>query len=50
MTGGRMPRIVPVSGGPAAPGVIITEQPMLTGGPGIFLGVFYAADKAAWFK
>jgi hypothetical protein len=38
ISGGKMPRMVPVSGGPAAPGVIITEQPMLTGGPGIFSG------------
>ena len=35
MTGGNMPTIVPESGGPAAPGVIITCAPMLTGDPGI---------------
>jgi hypothetical protein len=35
MTGGKMPTIVPVSGGPEAPGVIITMQPIVTGGPGI---------------
>src|SRR4051794_11012899 len=29
--------ITPVSGGPAAPGVRMTVQPMLTGGPGISL-------------
>jgi hypothetical protein len=27
--------IVPISGGPAAPGVIMTDAPMVTGDPGI---------------
>jgi hypothetical protein len=35
MTGGIMAMIVPVSGGPDAPGLTITIAPMLTGGPGI---------------
>jgi hypothetical protein len=35
ITGGRITRIVPVSGGPEAPGVTMTEQPIVTGGPGI---------------
>ena len=36
ITGGKIPRIVPVSGGPAAPGVTTTVQPIVTGDPGIF--------------
>jgi hypothetical protein len=35
ITGGKMAVIVPVSGTIAAPGVRITMQPILTGGPGI---------------
>jgi hypothetical protein len=35
MTGGKMARIVPASGGPDAPGVTLTMQPIVTGGPGI---------------
>lgn len=35
MTGGMMTMIVPVSGGPEAPGLTITIAPMLTGGPGM---------------
>jgi hypothetical protein len=35
MTGGKMPTIVPMSGGPEAPGVTITAHPIVTGGPGI---------------
>jgi hypothetical protein len=35
MTGGMMPTIVPVSGGPEAPGVTMTLQPTVTGHPGI---------------
>ena len=34
MTGGITAMMVPVSGGPDAPGLIITIAPMLTGGPG----------------
>jgi hypothetical protein len=37
ITGGKMAMIVPISGGPDAPGVIITEHPIVTGGPGIRL-------------
>jgi hypothetical protein len=33
--GGNMVMIVPISGGPEAPGVIITDAPMVTGDPGI---------------
>jgi hypothetical protein len=36
IAGGKMVMIVPISGGPAAPGVIITDAPMVTGDPGIF--------------
>ncbi len=36
MNGGKTAMIVPVSGGPDAPGLTITIVPMLTGGPGIF--------------
>ena len=36
MTGGMTAMMVPVSGGPDAPGLTITIAPMLTGGPGIF--------------
>src|SRR5262245_23728917 len=36
MNGGRTAMIVPVSGGPDAPGLIMTIAPMLTGGPGKF--------------
>jgi hypothetical protein len=32
--GGKMVTIVPVSGGPDAPGVRMTLQPIVTGGPG----------------
>jgi hypothetical protein len=35
MTGGKMVMMAPISGGPAAPGVIITAAPIVTGGPGI---------------
>ena len=35
-TGGRINMIVPVSGGPDAPGVTVTMQPIVTGGPGIY--------------
>jgi hypothetical protein len=35
ITGGKMAMIVPVSGGPEAPGVIMTCAPILTGEPGI---------------
>jgi len=35
MTGGMTAMMVPVSGGPDAPGLTITIAPMLTGGPGI---------------
>jgi hypothetical protein len=35
MNGGRTTRIVPLSGGPEAPGVTNTEQPIVTGGPGM---------------
>jgi len=35
MNGGKTAMIVPVSGGPDAPGLTITIVPMLTGGPGI---------------
>lgn len=35
ITGGKMTRIEPVSGGPDAPGVTLTMQPIVTGGPGI---------------
>ena len=34
ITGGKTVMIVPMSGGPDAPGVIITCAPMLTGEPG----------------
>src|SRR5947209_1214202 len=34
-TGGSTAMIVPLSGGPDAPGVRMTEQPIVTGGPGI---------------
>jgi hypothetical protein len=34
-TGGRISMIVPISGGPDAPGVTVTMQPIVTGGPGI---------------
>jgi hypothetical protein len=37
MNGGSTTMIVPVSGGPDAPGLTITIAPMLTGGPGILL-------------
>jgi hypothetical protein len=37
INGGRIVMIVPVSGGPAAPGVITTAAPIVTGGPGIVL-------------
>ena len=37
MTGGRTTKMVPVSGGPEAPGVTMTIAPILTGGPGIGL-------------
>lgn len=37
MNGGMTAMIVPVSGGPDAPGLTITIAPMLTGGPGKFL-------------
>jgi hypothetical protein len=33
--GGKMPTMVPLSGGPAAPGVTITAAPIVTGGPGM---------------
>ena len=35
IAGGRTTRIAPVSGGPDAPGETITEQPIVTGDPGI---------------
>jgi len=35
MTGGKMLTIVPVSGAPAAPGVMMTVQPIVTGDPGM---------------
>jgi hypothetical protein len=35
ITGGKIPTIVPVSGGPEAPGVTTTVQPIVTGDPGI---------------
>lgn len=38
--GGSTKMIVPVSGGPDAPGLTITIAPMLTGGPGILLPFF----------
>ena len=37
MNGGMTAMMVPVSGGPDAPGLIITIAPMLTGGPGTAL-------------
>lgn len=37
MTGGMTAMMVPVSGGPDAPGLIMTIAPMLTGGPGTAL-------------
>jgi hypothetical protein len=37
ITGGRTATIVPVSGGPDAPGLTITIAPMLTGDPGMLL-------------
>jgi hypothetical protein len=36
ITGGKIPTIVPVSGGPEAPGVTTTVQPIVTGDPGIW--------------
>lgn len=38
ITGGRTAMIVPVSGKPDAPGVRMTEHPIVTGGPGIGYG------------
>jgi hypothetical protein len=35
ITGGNTPTTVPISGGPEAPGVIITEHPIVTGRPGM---------------
>ena len=35
MTGGNIEMIVPVSGGPEAPGVMITIAPTVTGDPGM---------------
>lgn len=35
INGGNTTMIVPVSGGPDAPGLTITIAPMLTGGPGM---------------
>ena len=43
MNGGKTTMIVPVSGGPDAPGLTITIAPMLTGGPGIRL--LYAGEN-----
>src|SRR5690242_6710873 len=37
ITGGKIPTMVPISGGPEAPGVIITCAPTLTGDPGIVI-------------
>ena len=35
ITGGKIPTMIPMSGGPEAPGVIMTCAPMLTGDPGM---------------
>src|SRR5688500_3745613 len=43
MTGGMITIMVPVSGGPDAPGLTITIAPILTGGPGI--SISYAGEN-----
>jgi hypothetical protein len=45
MTGGMTAMMVPVSGGPDAPGLTITIAPMLTGGPGISCQCHKKAQK-----
>jgi hypothetical protein len=37
ISGGSITRILPVSGGPKAPGLTMTIAPMVTGGPGIVI-------------
>lgn len=45
ITGGKITMIVPVSGGPDAPGLTITMAPILTGGPGILLYLMLVKTK-----
>jgi hypothetical protein len=43
ISGGKIAMMLPVSGGPDAPGLTITIVPILTGGPGMF--PHYAGEK-----
>src|SRR5712691_9923958 len=45
MNGGSTTRMAPVSGGPDAPGLTITEHPIVTGDPGITLLYDYAGEN-----
>src|SRR5712692_7846740 len=46
MNGGRITRMLPVSGGPDAPGLTITIVPIVTGGPGIAAPLLFRRKRS----